>query len=233
MTWKCKRLKGALEGVDLEKEYSLDQALSLLADYKKSSVKFDESIDVAIRLGIDPRQSDQQIRGAVSMPNGLGKDIKVALVVAEDQLTNAQKAGADIVGSTDLMEKIKGGFTDFDVCIATPSVMPQLSKFGKVLGPKGLMPNPKLGTVTDDVAGAVKAAKAGKVEYRAEKAGIVHASIGKLSFDAKSLKENMMELYKAILAAKPSSVKGSYVKGFVVSATMGPSIKLDLSTIIG
>lgn len=229
-----KRLRKARELSNVELKYSLDEALEIMQKYTAAnSAKFDESVDVAIRLGVDPKQGDQQVRGAVAMPNGLGKTIRVAVFAKPERVKDAKDAGADVYGSDDLVDIVKDGKMDFDICIATPDMMGVLSKLGKVLGPKGLMPNPKLGTVTDDIKGAVKSAKAGQVEYKVEKAGIVHAAIGKASFSAKALKENIVALYEAVLAAKPSGAKGNYVKDFYISSSMGLSIRLDLEKIVG
>lgn len=229
-----KRIRKARELSNPELKYSLDEALSVMEKYVASNkTKFDESLDVAIRLGVDPKQGDQQVRGAIEMPNGLGKTVRVAVFCKPERVKDAKSAGADVYGSDDFVEEVKNGKMDFDVCIATPDMMGALSKLGKVLGPKGLMPNPKLGTVTDDIVGAVKSAKAGKVEYKVEKAGIVHAAVGKLSFSSKALKENVLALYNAVLAAKPSGAKGNYVKDFYISSSMGVSIRLDLEKIVG
>lgn len=229
-----KRIRKARELSNPELKYSLDEALSVMEKYAANGkVKFDESLDVAIRLGVDPKQGDQQVRGAIEMPNGLGKTVRVAVFCKPERVKDAKASGADVYGSDDFVEEVKGGKMDFDVCIATPDMMGALSKLGKVLGPKGLMPNPKLGTVTDDIVGAVKSAKAGKVEYKVEKAGIVHAAVGKLSFSSKALKENVIALYNAVLAAKPSGAKGNYVKDFYISSSMGLSIRLDLEKIVG
>lgn len=228
-----KRLKNASKLVQEETRYSLDQALDLLTSYSKAGkAKFDESVDVAIKLGIDPKQSDQMVRGAVAMPNGLGKSVRVAVFTSAEKLKIAKEAGADVFASEENLEEVAAKL-DFDVCIATPDMMPRLSKLGKVLGPKGLMPNPKLGTVTEDIARAVKAAKAGQVEYKSEKAGIIHAAVGKLSFDSKALKENLLALYKAVLNAKPSGAKGTYVRDFYMSTSQGLSIRLDVDKILG
>lgn len=229
-----KRARKAIELVDKEVDYSLDQALEILAKYSaEAKAKFDESVEVAMKLGVDPKQTDQMVRGAVAMPNGLGKSIRVAVFTNAERVKEAKEAGADVFGSDELIETVKGGKIDFDICISTPDMMVQLSKLGKVLGPKGLMPNPKLGTVTEDIKAAVKRAKSGQVEYKTEKAGIVQAAVGKLSFSAKDLKENIIALYEAVLAAKPSGSKGNYMKNFYLTTSMGPSIRVDLSKIVG
>lgn len=234
MKKSSKRLRRANELLKEGVDYSLDHALEIIAKYAiESKAKFDESVEVVIKLGVDPKQTDQMVRGAVAMPNGLGKSIKVAVFTKPERVKEAADAGADIFGSEDLLEIVKGGKIDFDICIATPDMMVQLSKLGKVLGPKGLMPNPKLGTVTEDIEGAVKRAKSGQVEYKTEKTGIVQAAIGKVSFSLKDLKENIIALYEAVLAAKPSGSKGNYVKNFYLSTSMGPSIRVDLSKIVG
>lgn len=211
--------------VDKEKRYSLDEGVSLLSSL--NNAKFDESVDIAIRLGVDPKQADQNVRGAVGLPNGLGKKVRVAVFARGEKASEATAAGADIVGGDDLVEKVQGGFADFDNTVATPDMMGQVGKLGKILGPKGLMPNPKLGTVTMDVTRAVKELKAGKVEYRLDKAGIVHAIVGKKSFPVPKLKENIQALMDALVKVKPSSAKGTYLRSVTISSTMGPGIKLD------
>ncbi|MDF3047446.1 MAG: rplA [Candidatus Midichloriaceae bacterium] len=229
-----KRIRKARELVTKDAQHSLDQALEIIAKYSaEAKAKFDESVEVTMKLGVDPKQTDQMVRGAVAMPNGLGKSVRVAVFSKAERVKEAEKAGADVCGSEELIETVKAGKIDFDVCIATPDMMVQLSKLGKVLGPKGLMPNPKLGTVTEDIEGAVKRAKAGQVEYKTEKAGIVQAAVGKVSFSVKDLKENIIALYSAVLAAKPSASKGTYMKDFYLSTSMGPSIRVDLGKIVG
>ncbi|MBI5300181.1 MAG: 50S ribosomal protein L1 [Deltaproteobacteria bacterium] len=220
-----KRYQKSLEGVDLAKRYALEEAVQILS--KMANAKFDESVDIAIRLGVDPKQADQNVRGAVGLPNGLGKKVRVAVFARGEKASEATAAGADIVGGDDLVEKVQGGFADFDNTVATPDMMGQVGKLGKILGPKGLMPNPKLGTVTMDVARAVKELKAGKVEYRLDKAGIVHAIVGKKSFPVPKLKENIQVLMDALVKVKPSSAKGTYLRSVTISSTMGPGIKLD------
>lgn len=229
-----KRLTKVSDKFDKNKIYSIDQGLELFkTEYLSTAkAKFDETLEVVIKLGIDPKQTDQQVRGVVSMPNGLGKTVKVLVFVEEELLDEAAKSGADHYGSEDLIQKVKDGFLDFDVCISTPAMMTKVGLLGKVLGPKGLMPNPKLGTVSKDVTQAVKAAKAGQVEYKTEKAGLVHAGIGKLSFDLTALKANFMALYNAVVASKPSTSKGVFVQKIYLSVTMGKSLQLDLQSLV-
>lgn len=227
MVFISKRMKKMNEGLDKDKLYSIVEALNLLKD--KSSVKFDETVDIAMNLGIDTKQSDQNIRGMVSLPNGTGKKCVVAVFAKGPKATEAKDAGADIVGDDDLIANILKGQINFDRCIATPDMMASLGKVAKILGPKGLMPNPKLGTVTMDVKGAVEKAKAGQVEYRAEKAGVVHAGVGKLSFGVEKLTENIKTFIDAIQKAKPASSKGTYIKKVVLSTTQGVGLKIDLS----
>ena len=224
-----KRYNNNFEKINREKEYSLEEAAELLTSF--SLPKFDESIEVAINLGVDPKHSDQIVRGTVSLPNGIGKEIKV-LVFAKDNLAEeAKKAGADFVGSDDMVEKVKGGWTGMDVVVATPDMMAEVGKLGKILGPRGLMPNPKTGTVTMDIAKAVTEVKAGKIEFRVEKNGIIHNSIGKVSFSKEKIVENARIFIDAILKAKPQSAKGTYMKKVTITSTMGPGIKLDKSSI--
>lgn len=222
-----KRLKAAYETVDRSRQYPLDEAVKLIGELAKT--KFDETVDIAINLGVDPKHSDQMVRGSVSMPNGLGKNVRVAVFAKGDKAEAAKAAGADIVGAEDLMEQIQAGNMDFDRCIATPDMMALVGRVGKLLGPRGLMPNPKLGTVTPDVEKAVKEAKAGNVEFKVEKAGIVHAGVGKASFKPDALAGNVKALMQAILKAKPSGAKGAYIKSVTLSSTMGPGIKLDVA----
>jgi len=222
-----KKFKKASAEVDRNKRYKLDEALSLV---KKTAVrKFDESVDAAINLGVDPKHADQVVRGAVVLPHGMGKTVKIAVFAKGDKAKEAQDAGADIVGAEDLAAKIQEGFMEFDKVIAAPDMMGVVGRLGKILGPRGLMPNPKVGTVTMDLAKAVKEQKAGKVEFRVEKAGIVHVPFGKASFDAQKLKENFTAIMEIIYKAKPQTAKGVYVKNVTVSTTMGPGIKLDLA----
>lgn len=229
MVFISKRMKKMNEGFDKEKLYTVSEALKVLKE--KSVVKFDETVDVAMNLGIDTKQSDQNLRGMVSLPNGTGKKCVVAVFAKGPKATEAKEAGADIVGDDDLIEKILKGSLGFDRCIATPDMMAVLGKVAKILGPKGLMPNPKLGTVSLDVKGAVEKAKAGQVEYRAEKGGVVHAGMGKISFGEKKLEENIRFFVEAILKAKPVASKGTYVKRVTLSSTQGVGLKIDLSDI--
>ncbi len=217
--------------VDREKLYSVDEALKLTKEL--ATAKFDESIEIAMNLGVDPRHSDQMVRGVISLPSGTGKDAKVAVFAKDAKAEEAKKAGADKVGAEDLMEDMQAGNLDYDRVIATPDMMGVVGRLGKVLGPKGLMPNPKLGTVTPDVAKAVADAKGGQVEYRVEKAGIIHSGIGKASFKEADLRANFDALVGAIVKAKPSGAKGKYVKKLSVSSSMGPGIKIDLAEIEG
>ena len=226
---QSKRYNNNLEKINRDKEYSLEEAAELLTSF--SPPKFDESIEVAINLGVDPKHADQIVRGTVALPNGIGKDIKV-LVFAKDNLAEeAKKAGADFVGSDDMVEKVKGGWTGMDVVVATPDMMAEVGKLGKILGPRGLMPNPKTGTVTMDIAKAVTEVKAGKIEFRVEKNGIIHNSIGKVSFSKGKIVENARVFLEAILKAKPQAAKGIYMRKVTISSTMGPGIKLDKSSI--
>jgi len=224
-----KKKKAVREKIDLTKEYSLEDAVSLVKE--SSYAKFDESIDLAVNLGIDPRKSDQMVRGAVVLPHGIGKKIRVLVFAKGEKEKEAIDAGADYVGSEDLVEKISKGWLDFDKAVATPDIMGLVGKLGKILGPRGLMPNPKLGTVTFDIAKAVKEIKAGKVEYRAEKAGIVHVPIGKVSFDSKKLRENVKAIIESIVKAKPATSKGKYLKKLSISSTMGPGISVDITSL--
>ena len=225
----AKRVAKSREGVDADKAYSLTEALQLLKD--RSAVKFDETIEVAMNLGVDPRHADQMVRGVVNLPNGTGRTVRVAVFARGDKAEEAKAAGADIVGAEELVETVQKGEINFDRCIATPDMMGLVGRLGKVLGPRGLMPNPRVGTVTPDVAAAVKASKGGAVEFRVEKAGIVHAGVGKVSFDVKSLEENVKAFADAVNKAKPAGAKGVYVKKVSVSSTMGPGLKLDVATL--
>ena len=220
-----KRIRAAYEGVDRDGLVSLDDAVKMVKE--RATAKFDETIEISMNLGIDPRHADQNVRGAVNLPNGTGKTIRVAVFAKDAKADEARAAGADLVGAEDLMESIQGGATDFERVIATPDMMPLVGRLGKVLGPRGLMPNPKLGTVTADVAGAIEAAKGGQVQFRAEKAGIIHAGIGKASFSEANILENAKAFIEAIQKAKPSGAKGTYVKKIAISSTMGPGVKID------
>jgi len=225
-----KRIKAARAKVDANKAYTLSEAVPLL---KMGATKFNQGVDVSINLGIDPTQSDQLVRGMVPMPHGLGKTVRVAVFAKGDKIDVAKKAGADIVGGDELADAIQRGEINFDVCIATPDMMGTVGKIGKILGPRGLMPNPKLGTVTPDVEKAVKAAKSGQVEFKVEKAGIVHAGVGKVGFTEKEIAENVRSFIDAVNKAKPAGVKGNYIKKISISSTMGPGIKLDLADVLG
>ena len=229
MAFVGKRLKNAQATIDRNQAYGLDQAVELIKAAAKA--KFDETIEISMNLNIDPRKADQNLRGTVLLPNGTGKTLRVAVFARGDRAKEAEAAGADIVGAEDLAEKIQAGEMNFDRCIATPDMMVLVGRLGKVLGPRGLMPNPKLGTVTANVAEAVKAAKGGQVEFRAEKAGIVHAGVGKASFEAGKLAENIRAFVGAINRAKPSGAKGTYIKKVSLSSTMGPGLKVELSTL--
>lgn len=222
-----KRFKKSQELVDSTKKYSIDEAFETVV--KTATAKFDESIDVAIQLGVDSKQGDQQVRGAISLPNGLGKTVRVLVFAKGPKEKEAKDAGADFVGSDDLVEKINGGWMEFDKAIATPDMMATVSKVAKVLGPRGLMPNPKVGTVTMAVGEAVSAEKRGKLSFRIDKAGIVHCGVGKKSMGAQKLKENFMALFAAVLKAKPATSKGVYLRKMAVSSTMGPGIALDVA----
>lgn len=222
-----KRYKTAFEKSDRSKKYTIDETFKLVI--QTATAKFDESIDVAIRLGVDPKQSDQQVRGAVALPHGLGKNVKVVVFAKGPKEQEAKDNGADFVGSDDLVEKIKEGWMDFDKVIATPDMMATVSKVAKILGPRGLMPNPKIGTVTLNVGQAVAQEKKGKLDFRVEKAGIVQASIGRKSMGADKLKDNFMVFISAIMKAKPASSKGNYLRTLTVASTMGPGIKVELS----
>lgn len=229
---KAKRVPGrgkkyaeAVAKIQIEKKYTLAEALELLPQV--AYAKFDETVDISFRLGVDPKHADQMVRGAISLPHGIGKTVRVAVLAKGEKAKDAETAGADFVGADDLIEKIAGGFMDFDKLIATPDMMVAVSKVGKILGPRGLMPNPKLGTVTMDVARAVREQKAGKVEYRAEKTGIVHVHVGKKSFGAEKLKDNFIAMANAVIKAKPPTSKGIYLRNITLSTTMSPPIALD------
>jgi large subunit ribosomal protein L1 len=226
---KNKRLSAARKAVDSSKSYALADAIRLIKSISKA--KFDETVEMSMNLGIDPRHADQMVRGLTSLPNGTGKTVRVGVFARGAKADEALAAGADIVGAEDLAEKIQAGEINFDRCIATPDMMGVVGRLGKVLGPRGLMPNPRLGTVTMDVKGAVSAAKAGQVEFRAEKAGIIHAGIGKVSFEEDKLLENARALADAIQKAKPTGAKGTYVQKVSISSTMGPGVRVDVSSI--
>tara|TARA_B100000212_G_scaffold35952_1_gene23307 strand:+ start:8509 stop:9201 length:693 start_codon:yes stop_codon:yes gene_type:complete len=225
MSFKSKRYRDALAKIDLNKIYSLDEGLDLILI--NSNLKFDETIDIAINLNIDPTYSDQSVRGVTNLPNGIGKDLTVAVFAKGDKAQEAQDAGADIVGAEELVDKVNSGDINFERCIATPDMMPLVGRLGKVLGPKGLMPNPKIGTVTNDIANAVKSAKAGSVEYRNDKAGIIHAGIGKSSFSKENLQSNIIEFVKAVKKDKPKAAKGVFIKKVSLSSTMGVGVSID------
>jgi len=226
-----KRLRSAYEKIDRARFYPLPEAVKILKEF--AAKKIDETVEVSMNLGIDTRHADQQVRGVVSLPHGTGKGVRVAVFAKGDKAGEAKSAGADIVGADDLAEKVQKGEIDFERVIATPDMMAVVGKLGKILGPRGLMPNPKLGTVTMDVAKAVKETKAGQVQYRAEKAGIVHAGIGKMSFSEDAIMDNVKAFYEAVARAKPSGVKGHYIKKVSLSSTMGPGLKLDVASLGG
>jgi large subunit ribosomal protein L1 len=222
-----KRFNSLVKDLDLQKEHPVEEAFALIK--KMASAKFDETIDVAIRTGLDPKYADQQLRGSCVLPHGSGNKTRVVVFAAGDKATEAQNAGADFVGAQDLVTKIEGGWTDFDAAVATPDMMKFVGKLGRILGPRNLMPNPKVGTVTMDVGKVVTELKAGKVQYRVEKAGIIHAILGKASFESKKLSANFLAFFQAILKAKPSGAKGTYVKSVTVSSTMGPGLRVDVN----
>ena len=224
-----KRFKAASEGIDRKKLYALSDAVKMVKERAKA--KFDETVEVAFNLGVDPRHADQMVRGVVNLPNGTGKTVRVAVFARDAKADEARKAGADIVGAEDLVEQVQAGNINFDRVIATPDMMPLVGRLGKVLGPRNLMPNPKVGTVTPDVAGAVKAAKGGAVEFRVEKAGIIQGGIGKASFTEEALLQNIKAFIDAVQKAKPTGAKGTYVKRVAVSSTMGPGVHVDTTTL--
>ncbi|PPR12439.1 MAG: 50S ribosomal protein L1 [Alphaproteobacteria bacterium MarineAlpha12_Bin1] len=226
-----KRAKAAREKIDSNSRFAIPDAIKIVKEHAIS--KFDESVDLSINLNVDPRHADQNIRGVVALPNGTGKTLRVAVFAKDAKADEAQQAGADIVGAEDLAESIQNGKMDFDRVISTPDLMSVVGRLGKVLGPKGLMPNPKLGTVTNDIGDAVKNAKGGEVQYRVEKQGIVHAGVGKASFTQEQLEENVSVFLDAILKAKPSGVKGTYLKRLAISSTMGPGVRVDVSSLSG
>jgi large subunit ribosomal protein L1 len=230
MSKLSKRTTKLRQGVDRQKYYALDEAVKLLKE--RATAKFDETVEVAMNLGVDPRHADQMVRGVCNLPNGSGRTVRVAVFARGAKADEAKAAGADVVGAEDLFEIVNGGTIEFDRCIATPDLMPLVGRLGKVLGPRGLMPNPRVGTVTMDVSGAVKAAKGGAVEFRVEKAGIVHAGIGKASFTADKLAENIRAFADAVNKAKPTGAKGNYVQRIAISSTMGPGFKLDIASVL-
>jgi large subunit ribosomal protein L1 len=226
-----KNRKAVLEKVNLEKEYALEDAAGLIKDI--TFTKFDSSVDLDIRLGVDPKKSDQMVRGVVALPHGLGKDVRVLVLCTPDKVEDAKAAGADHVGLDEYLTKIEGGWTDIDVIICTPTVMAKVGKLGKVLGPRGLMPNPKSGTVTLEVGKAVKEVKAGKIDFKIDKTGIIHVSIGKASFPADKIRDNAIEMINTVAKLKPASAKGTYFKSITLSSTMSPGINVDKSSIAG
>jgi large subunit ribosomal protein L1 len=225
-----KRVLKAREGIDREKLYALDEAVKLVKDRAKA--KFDETVEIAMNLGVDPRHADQMVRGVVSLPNGTGRTVRVAVFARGAKADEARAAGADVVGAEDLVERVNSGNIDFDRCIATPDLMPLVGRLGKVLGPRGMMPNPKVGTVTMDVTAAVKASKGGAVEFRVEKAGIVHAGVGKASFPADKLVENIRAFADAVQKAKPQGAKGQFINRIAISSTMGPGVKIEPASVM-
>jgi len=225
----AKRTAAIREGIDRKKLYALNDAVKMVKDRAKA--KFDETVEVAMNLGVDPRHADQMVRGVVNLPNGTGKTVRVAVFARNEKAEEARKAGADVVGAEDLVEQVQGGTINFDRVIATPDMMPLVGRLGKILGPRNLMPNPKVGTVTMDVAGAIKGAKGGAVEFRVEKAGILHAGIGKASFTQEALLENIKAFADAVQRAKPAGAKGTYVKRVAVSSTMGPGVHVDPASV--
>jgi large subunit ribosomal protein L1 len=229
MAQTTKRRKKAAEGIDREKRYSVDEAVKLIK--ARATAKFDETIELAMNLAVDPRQADQMVRGTVQLPNGTGKTVRVGVFAKGDKAEEAKKAGADVVGADDLAAEVQKGTINFDRCLATPDMMPLVGRLGKILGPRGLMPNPRLGSVTANIGDAVKAAKGGQVEFRAEKAGIIHAGVGKASFTEAAILENVKTLFDAIVRAKPSGAKGTYVLKVALSSTMGPGVKIDFASL--
>ncbi len=225
-----KRLTKAHENLDPDSAYELDTAVKMVKE--RATAKFDETIELSMNLGVDPRHADQMVRGMISLPKGTGKSVRVAVFAKGDKVDEATAAGADLVGGDDLAEQIQKGVIDFDRCIATPDMMAVVGKLGKILGPRGMMPNPKLGSVTQDVGEAVRAAKGGQVEFKVEKAGVIHAGVGKASFSEQDLAENISALIDAVNKAKPSGAKGIYIKKVSLSSTMGPGVKLDVNSVI-
>ena len=231
MARTSKRLNKAYDGLDNAGAYPVEEAVKLVKE--RSTVKFDETIEIAMNLGVDPRHADQNVRGVVNLPHGTGKAVRVAVFAKGDKAEEAKAAGADVVGAEDLAEQIQSGKMDFERCIATPDMMPVVGRLGKILGPRGMMPNPKLGSVTNDVGAAIQAAKGGQVEFRVEKAGIIHAGVGKASFSEDALVENIKAFVGAISRAKPSGAKGTYIKRVSLSSTMGPGLKVDVASMSG
>lgn len=231
MVKKSKILQAAYSKIDPSQAYDVDSAIKIIKDCS-STRKFDETVEIAICLGIDSKQSDQLVRGVVSLPNGTGKSVRVAVFAKGDKVNEANEAGADIVGGDDLADTVQKGKIEFDRCIATPDMMAVVGRLGKILGPRGLMPNPKLGTVTLDVGAAVKAAKTGQIEFRSEKEGVIHAGIGKASFKENQLKENIRAFFDSIMKAKPQGTKGNYLKKATISSTMGPGLALDINSVM-
>jgi large subunit ribosomal protein L1 len=231
MAKASKRMAAARARVDPLKSYPLDAAIGLLKSC--ATAKFDESVEIALNLGVDPRHADQMVRGTADLPHGTGKSVRVAVFARGDKAEEARAAGADIVGAEDLAQAIQGGQIEFDRCIATPDLMPVVGRLGRILGPRGLMPNPKLGTVTPNIAQAVSAAKAGQVQFRVEKTGIIHAGVGKASFEPGRLADNVRAFVDAVNKAKPSGAKGTYLKRAAISSTMGPGVKLEIATLVG
>lgn len=227
----AKKQRAARDGLDREKLYQLDEAIKMVRD--RAPAKFDETVELAMNLGVDPRHADQMVRGVCQLPNGSGRKVRVAVFARGEKADEAKAAGADIVGAEELVETVQKGAIDFDRCIATPDMMPLVGRLGKVLGPRGLMPNPKVGTVTPDVAGAVASAKGGAIEFRVEKAGIIHAGVGKVSFSADALAQNIRAFTDAVQKAKPSGSKGTFVRRVAISSTMGPGVHVDPATISG
>ena len=226
-----KRIRAAREGIEVTKLYPLDEAIKLVKE--RATAKFDETVEVSMNLGVDPRHADQMVRGVCNLPNGSGRTVRVAVFARGAKADDAKAAGADIVGAEDLLETVQGGKIEFDRCIATPDMMPLVGRLGKVLGPRGLMPNPKVGTVTMDVKGAVEAAKGGAVEFRVEKAGIVHGGIGKVSFEEGKLVENIRAFADAVAKARPAGAKGTYIQRIAISSSMGPGVKVDPASVTG
>jgi large subunit ribosomal protein L1 len=225
-----KRVLKTREGIDRGKLYPLDEAVKMIK--ARANAKFDETVEIAMNLGVDPRHADQMVRGVVSLPNGTGRTVRVAVFARGAKADEARAAGADVVGAEDLVERVNSGNIDFDRCIATPDLMPLVGRLGKVLGPRGMMPNPKVGTVTMDIAGAVKASKGGAVEFRVEKAGIIHAGVGKASFSVDKLAENIRAFADAVQKAKPQGAKGQYVNRIAISSTMGPGVKIEPASVM-